>query len=108
MSHTVQSLIDSLRKASDDGVRLPNLVTVARGLGLVESTIREAAEKGRAPAIKIGSRWKSTREVLQAWRDGDLTTADRAPAPSKAAPAASVRKRQLETTRHQLKLMGVE
>lgn len=104
---TVQALIDQLRADSDKGIKLPNLVEVAEGIGWSGDAARDGAKKGTVPALLLGGRWKCSREVLRAWRDAEVAVSDRI-ARSPSAPAASVRQRQLDETARQLQAMGVE
>lgn len=44
-----------------------NTKQIAETLGISECTCRRLLKEGKIPAVKVGSRFRTTREVLEDW-----------------------------------------
>lgn len=56
-----------------DWTRLPITLTtreVANILRVSDRTVQLLAEKGELPAVRVGKRWRFTREVIRKWVTG--------------------------------------
>ena len=47
---------------------------VARRFGITPTTVYRLAQRGALPAFKVGSQWRFSREMLEAWVADRVTT----------------------------------